>query len=138
MPKLDEALGKELIELVRQFKEESAPQYRAVVARATQLRMLISGNSAPGDWWDEGQLRWRPAKESPIYTEDTAPRFKNDINYSQAWWLIHQGAIQTVGIPGATFRPQNGNQESDREAARTGKQIIEYEETVTDFRDLML
>ena len=138
MAELDKKLADELIKLAKLYEEESAQQYRAAVRRTSQIVAMVAGESAPGDWYDSSRWAWRPAKESEDYNDNTKQRYNYRVNYMQAWWQILQGAIQTVGLPVPTFRPQNAQQKLDREAAQTGREIITYEATVTDFREMML
>lgn len=135
---LDKELADELIEVVRQYQAESEQQYLAVVRRVSQLRSMVKGESCPADWWDATRWQWRRAEESSDYDKNSGPRFKYPISVLQAAWLILQGAIQTVGIPGSTFRPQNSRHQQDVEAAKSATEIITYQRTVVDFRDLLM
>lgn len=137
MPKLDVELSKELIQLVRDLEAESQTQYMAVVRRCSKLRSLIKGD--PADWYAPDANEWREWSAHPGYKpEEHDGEYDYNINYSQAWWQILQSAVQTLGIPGAIFRAQNQQQKTDQEAAATGQQIIDYQYTVFDFRDLLM
>lgn len=136
--KLATELATELVELVHKIERETTPQYLAVVRRCSELRSLVKGDRA--DWYtgDYGPIQeWRSWSQHPDYKPEDA-KYDENINFSQAWWQILQSAVQTIGIPGATFRPQNPNQIEDVEAAATGKEVIDYQRTVVDFRDLMM
>lgn len=112
----------------------SLDQRLAVVRRVSQARAFLKGE--PSDWWDGVNWRWRAASEFSEYNSDNAPRFNHHINIFSAGWQILQSAIQTTGIPGSIFTPQNQGQQEDREAARVGTRIIEYERSVIPFREL--
>src|SRR3990167_2300405 len=135
MPKLDKELAAELIQLVHDYESESESQYLAVVEPRAKLRALVKGDSA--DWYNDATRQWEPWATHYAYNKEDE-EYNYNINFSQAWWQILQSAVQTIGMPGAVFRPQNHRQQTDKVAAAIGKQIIDYQRTVVDFRDLMM
>jgi hypothetical protein len=137
MPELAKELSQELVELTRLYEQEAETRYMEVVRRVAQVRAMVKGENG-AMYWDRAALRWNPIETSPDYDKESAPRFNHHINALQASWQILQGAIQTVGMPGVSFRPQNSSDPKDREAAERAEQIVQYEQAVFDFRDLML
>ena len=116
-------MAKPEVEIANFFREyrrhvmvRSLDQRLAVVRRVSQARAFLKGE--PSDWWDGVNWRWRAASEFSEYNSDNAPRFNHHINIFSAGWQILQSAIQTTGIPGSIFTPQNQGQQEDREAAR--------------------
>lgn len=115
----------------RNYLEITRNQRWAVTRRVGQARAFLKGD--PADWFDGVNWRWRAASEFAEYDPDTAPRFNHHINIFQAGWLILNAAIQTTGIPGAIFSPQDSHEDLDREAARVANPICEYERSVIKF-----
>ena len=128
--------GKEIREFFRKtrdkFLEDTHLQRRAVYRNASQQRAFMKGEST--DWYDAYTWRWRSFEEHPNHDARRVPKYRYHINIYKFGWEVLQGAIQTTGIPGSIFIPQNKKQFQDREAARLAKPIIDYERSVIDYK----
>lgn len=114
--------------------QETYLQRRAVHRTVGQQRAFLKGE--PADWFDPYNWRWRSFEDHPKHDSSRVPKYRHHLDIYGMGWKVLQSAIQTVGIPGSTFRPQNPKQQRDKDAARIAKPIIDYERSVIDYQGL--
>lgn len=120
----------------RRALEDTRQQRQAVYRTVGQQRAILKGEAA--DWFDERGWRWRAFEAHPDHSKlsSRAPKYRHVLNFYQYGWQVLQSAIQTAGIPGSIFTPQNARQSNDRLAARLAKPIIDFERGAIDYQKL--
>lgn len=134
--KLPDELSSSILSYCRAQISEQRLQRMAVARRVGRLRGFLKGEST--DWFDTTTWRYRAFEDSPDYDADNIPRYRYHINITGAAWQVLQAAIQTAGIPGSTFEPQNSKDIADIDTAHIAKSISDYQHKVIDFRALWM
>lgn len=131
----DKKLQTSLIDIAKKYRDESYVQRMAVAQRVNQARNYMKGLAAD---WSDGYNWWGFDQHPDEGIRGSAPKGRRHFNIYQSSWRKLQGAIQTAGIPGSIFLPQNANQPDDMNLARNSKMIIDYERQVIDYRALWM
>lgn len=125
-----------LKDLRNAFLKEQVQEEFALIRKVSRSRDLYAGKTPA--WFNQHSLRWQNAESALNYNKETAPSFKNSLNFHQAVGLILISAVASTGIPGTAFAPANIDNPQDVAWAKQAKAIVDLLRTQQDYYEKWL